>query len=186
MNDFDRQLVRRVKNGDEAAFKLLFFNHYHGLCALAEQITKSKELARDVVQDVFLKIWRGRSDFSIELSLEAYLCRAVRNQALVVLEKQRSQGRIKNEFAKELTQSFEVEQNELEMGAQPKIVEQIWKIVETLPTRRRMAFTLHHKQGLTYKEISNVMDVSQKTVETHIGLALKEIRSHLQQKFVDA
>jgi RNA polymerase sigma-70 factor (ECF subfamily) len=180
MDDFDQELTRRIKRGDETAFKELFFTYYSSLCAMAEQITYSPEQAKDVVQDVFLKVWRQHTAFSINISLEAYLYRAVRNQALVVLEKQKSQGRIKNGFEKEVLNLLESDQNKYQF----QIVERIWDVVETLPNRRRMAFTLHHRHGLTYKEISTVMEVSLKTVETHIGLAMKDIRKRLHPRTV--
>jgi RNA polymerase sigma-70 factor (ECF subfamily) len=178
MNNANRELVQQINQGDETAFKELFFMHYSELNALAEQITGSSEQARDAVQDVFFKIWKSHSEFDISISLKAYLYRAVRNQVLNVREKQKSQERIKKEFAEEIIDSFEEHQNGSQNG-KPKIVTEIWKIVELMPNRRRTAFTLHHRHGLTYKEISAVMEVSLKTVETHIGLALKEIRKQL-------
>jgi RNA polymerase sigma-70 factor (ECF subfamily) len=181
MDDFGQELTQRIKRGDETAFKELFFAYYSGLCAMAEQITHSSEQAKDAVQEVFLKIWRQHAAFGIHISLEAYLYRAVRNQALVVLEKQKSQGRIKSGFEKEVLNLFESDQNK----CQSQIVKRIWEVVENLPNRRRTAFTLHHRHGLTYKEISTVMEVSLKTVETHIGLALKDIRKRLQRQAID-
>jgi RNA polymerase sigma-70 factor (ECF subfamily) len=186
MKDSNKQLVQRINEGDETAFRQLFYDYYPYLHSMAEQITKSSEQARDVVQEVFLKIWNSRADFGIKVSLDAYLYRSVRNQALNFREKQKSQERTKNNFANQVISSFEEYQIGSQQVNQSKIVAEIWKIVQTMPDRRRIAFTLSRKRGLTYEEISAVMDISQKTVEYHIGAAVKDIRRRLKLKKIDA
>lgn len=180
MKNSNQQLVRRISRGDKTAFKQLFFDHYYGLCSVAEQITKSSDQARDVVQEVFLKIWRTHTEFSVNVSLKAYLYRSVRNQALNFREKQRAQERIKKNFADTIGGPLDDFQIDSQAGDQSKIVAKVWELVQTMPNRRKMAFSLHRQHGLTYKEISDVMDISQKTVEYHIGAALKEIRSKIK------
>lgn len=182
MKDSNKELVRRINEGDETAFKKLFYDYYHELCSLAGQITKSSEQARDVVQEVFLKIWCSRVNFRVKVSLDAYLYRSVRNQALNFREKQKSRERIKNNLSEQISNSAEENQIDLKRENQSEIVAEIWRIVKTMPERRRMVFTLSRQRGLTYKEISEVMDISQKTVEYHVGAALKDIRGRLMPK----
>lgn len=180
MNNSNKQLVQRIRRGDRTAFKQLFFDHYYGLCSVAEQITKSSDQARDVVQDVFFKIWRTHAEINVDISLDAYLYRAVRNQALNAREKQKSQNRIKKNFADTIDAPIDDYQINPQGEYQSKIVARVWELVQTMPKRRRMAFRLHRQHGLTYKEISKVMDISKKTVEYHVGAALKEIRSKIK------
>ncbi len=175
-----KQRMVGIKEGDDSVFEQLFFNYYHDLCAVALKITRSNEAARDVVQDVFFKLWQTRTSWEIEVSLKAYLYKAVWNEALTYKKKQNVILKIKNEF-KNLNSSG------LNNGADyndntRRIVKQIWQVVEGMPRQRGTIFSLHRRHGLTYNEISEVLEISPKTVENHMGLALKEIRENVEYK----
>lgn len=162
MKNPNKQLVQRINEGDEAAFKELFYDYYHDLCSIAGQIVESSEQARDVVQEVFLKIWNVRAELHIKVSLDAYLYRSVRNQAINFVEKQKSQQRIKKNFAEQNVNIIKKYQIASQQGKHPELMEEIWRIVQTMPERRRTAITLSRQHGLTYKEISLVMGISKK------------------------
>ena len=83
-------IIRAVAEGDQAAFEQLFFEYHQPLIRFAFGITRSKELSRDTVQDVFLKIWRNRKAWMVNKTLRVYLYQSVRNQALNLLEKQKT------------------------------------------------------------------------------------------------
>lgn len=178
MDESDRQRVQRIRNGDETAFEQFFFEYYRQLCAFALKMTGSRELARDVVQEVFLRIWKGRVDWEIKESLKVYMYQAVRNQALNSVQKQKRRLETRNEFAEEIRYSGGATPGE-SLHDNNKLVRQIWELVREMPERRQFVFTLHRKHGLSYKEISEVMNISRKTVENHMGLALNELRERL-------
>lgn len=171
------QQLRRIRNGDEKAFEELFFTYYQKLCGFAVKFVKSRESAKDCVQEVFLKIWRNRKDWEINYSLQVYLYQAVRNQALNKVEKQKNYRDYTQEYYEEssskerATRELTCEENE--------IITRVWLIAETMPERRRTVFELHRKHGLSYKEISDVMNITRKTVENHMGKALQDIRKQL-------
>lgn len=169
--------IRRIRCGDEKAFEELFFKYYQNLCSFAVKFVKSREGAKDCVQEVFLKIWRNRKEWEINYSLSVYLYRAVRNQALNKIEKRENY----HEYARRY---FEEGFGELEgpkelSGDDTRMIELIWEIAGNMPERRRTVFELHRKHGLSYKEISKVMDITRKTVENHMGRALQDIREQL-------
>lgn len=175
-NGKDQLLVERINSGDEKAFEELFFEFYYPLCRFAFKVTRSQDLSRDVVQEVFLKIWRGRDCWQVEHSLRVYLYQAVRNQALNVAEKQNRQQNLSEEFAIEI-QSIPRPSNDPDSKRySPELIRTIWKVVSEMPERRRMVFELHRRHGLSYKEIASVMDISEKTVENHMGYALQHLR----------
>lgn len=182
MKDLETQdLIALVREGDKNAFEYIFFEYHVQLSRFAISITKSKELARDVVQDVFLKIWRNRENWHISVGIKVYLFQSVRNQALNLLEKQKNQLKVANAMRTEID-SFtvygipsNVENKELS-DDQRRSIKQIWSIVENMPEKRKMVFKLSRRQGLSYKEISLVMNITKKTVENHIAHALQEIR----------
>ena len=173
----DNVLVQQLQAGDKAAFEELFFRYHAQLCSVAAQITASNDRARDVVQDVFLRIWTSRSSLEINASVQAYLYRAVWNEALNAKKRKESRRNLSQNFSQYLELANSSSNT---IQSEDQLVHKIWKIVDEMPERRRFVFTLHRKHGLTYKEISKVMDITRKTVENHMGLALKEIRSVLR------
>lgn len=171
----NQELIQDIKEGDKNAFEKLFYSYYHDLCALAFKITKCPEQARDVVQDVFLKLWKKRQSWHIKTSLKAYLYQAVWNQALNVKTQKDSRRKLQEEFYKTGARNFETEMTAGDDRTE-RLITEIWNIVDTMADRRKFVFILHRKHGLSYKEIARVMDVARKTVENHMGLALQEIR----------
>lgn len=180
----DTELVDRIKNGDSQAFEDLFFRYHSHLNSFAISITKSRELARDGVQDVFFRIWRNRKEWNIHTSLRVYLFQAVKNQCLNLIEKQNNQLKLRENFRIEHVNTLEVEFNPDSKitPKQQELIKEIWKVVDRMPERRRMVFYLHRKNGFKYKEIAKIMSISKKTVENQIGQALKFIRSEIDMK----
>lgn len=177
--EYEKDLVDKICHGDEKAFEKLFFEYYYPLCSFAVKITKSGELARDAVQEVFYKLWRNREGWEIHYSLKIYLYRAVRNQALNLVGIQKNN--------RQLVESLKEESYSFDHGYfgrdtkkySEKLIKNIWELVTQMPERRRQVFVLHRRHGLSYKEISAVMAISDKTVENHMGHALQFIRDNI-------
>ena len=175
----DQQIVRGINNGDKIAFEWLFFEYYSQLCISAYQIVKSEEAAKDVVQNIFLKLWQSHKKLKIKTSLKAYLYRAVKNQAINHNKKEQNQERLARNYSAETGTNFE-EPAIQTATSKLKVTSQIWEIVNKMPERRKHVFKYHRRHGLSYKEISQVMDISRKTVENHMGLALKDLRDEMK------
>lgn len=169
-------LVRRISEGDKEAFETLFYKYYARLCVFSNTYVRSIDTSRDVVQDVYIKIWDNRENFHITQSLKAYLYQAVRNQSLNYLEKNSQKLRLQDDLTK--LREIESAEHETELNTE-ELSEKIWKLVDQLPERRRTIFILYRKHGLSYKEIGEVMDISRKTVENQMGRSLKFIREQL-------
>lgn len=176
----DQQWVKEIGRGNEAAFKELFFGFYPQLCSVAYSVVGCRSRARDVVQEVFLRLWKGRKEWAVHSSLKVYLYQAVRNEALNVVNKERNYRRLKKKFAETMPAGIEPVEYARD-DQQEELINVIWEIVDELPERRRFVFFLHRKHGLSYREIADVMNISRKTVENHMGNALKDIRNHLKE-----
>ena len=181
-NDFER--VAKIRAGDEKAFEELFFEYYNQLSRFANTITKSREFARDTVQDVFLKIWRNRANWEIHISIKVYLYQSVRNQSLNLLEKQKTRQRLNeklqidqssysNRYYENDNYPSSISEREL------KLLTKVWELVDQMPERRKLVFQLHRKHGLSYKEIAKVLDIARKTVENHVAQALQFLRDNI-------
>lgn len=167
--------IEQIRRGDQAVFETVFKTYYPRLCRFLLRMVGSREVAEDLVQDLFLTIWTNRREWRPQASLKAYLYRAARNQAINYLKHQRvvrdweEEARDHLGLASLLNEDFQSKQ--LEAAVQ--------KAIESLPERCRLIFELHRHDGLKYAEIAQVLDLSVKTVETQMGRALKALRKLL-------
>jgi RNA polymerase sigma-70 factor (ECF subfamily) len=172
-----RALARRIRDGDVAAFEIVFRTHYNGLCSFVRQQVGSAEAAEEVVQEVFLNVWRGRGGIDPDQSLRAYLYRAARNTALNQLKRRRLERRWLAASAGPTSHAISavaddaVREHELTIAIQQRVA--------SLPERCRLIFTMSREQGLSYAEIAEALGISVKTVETQMGRALKTLRAGL-------
>lgn len=179
-NDSDQHLVESIRKGDEVAFKRLFFSYYYDLCGFASQMTGSYEQAKDIVQEVFYKLWKAREQWTIHSSLKAYLFQSVRNEALNDIDREKHRQQMREQIAPREKEYVRGGQRDKEEVGHEQLVRRIWSLVGEMPLRRRTVFLLHRKHGLSYREIAQVMGITRKTVENHMGLALKEIREQVE------
>ena len=173
------QWVERIRAGDEAAFERLFHTFYEDLCRFASQYVSASDVVEDLVQDVFFNVWERRRALDAQQSIQAYLYKAVRNEALKHLNRQRvrkQQGKPQQELRERSLQGSPEQalwNKELEAEAQ--------KALDALPERRRRIFMLSREHDLTYAEIADLLDISVKTVETQMGRALGFLEERLDE-----
>jgi len=170
------EIVEKIRSGDQCAFESMFHSYYSKLCVFSNSHVKSLDVARDVVQEVFIKIWDNRQDFEIRHSLKAYLYQAVRNQSLNYIEKSNQKRRLSESFRKH--EDLKREEHPSGLNTE-ELTQKVWKLVDKLPERRRSIFILYRKHGLSYKEIAEVMDIKRKTVENQMGKSLQFLRDRL-------
>ena len=176
--DLPEQLqIKALSEGDITAFEMLFRNYYQPLCNYAYTFLQDKEDAEEIVQSTFLLVWEKRDTLAIRTSVKPYLYAMVRNACLNVLKHEK----IKQRFAGEeiaLGQrghdnvSHTMESNELEY--------RIKIAMNELPEQCRMVFKLSRFEELKYSEIAEQLNISVKTVENHMGKALRIMREQLK------
>lgn len=177
-----KEQVEKIRKGDRNAFEDLFFTYFHDLCTYAFQITKSEQKAKDIVQEVFYKLWKRREKWTIHSSLKAYLYQSVRNEALNQIDRDRHRQNTREELSVFKEIENRADQSRQLSEGDGKLLEEIWCIVSELPQRRRSVFVLHRKHGLSYREIGQVLGISRKTVENHMGHALNDIREQIERE----
>ena len=171
----DRELLERIRRGDEGAFDDVFRAHYAPLVGVAEAMLRSRAAAEDVVQDVMLELWRRREALPVQESLRAYLFRATRNRALNQLRHGRVERRSEPHVAGATADPPRAPASLVEEEIDAALNE----AVNGLPERCREVFELSRVHGLRYAEIAGTLGISIKTVEAQMGKALRILRERL-------
>jgi len=173
----EKELYQRLKEGDERAFNDLFRKYYSSMCHFARQFLNDSEMAEETVQDMFVRIWEKRESLNIETSVKHYLFRSVRNQCLNQIQHQK----IRQQYASMVKESAHQDINPDQYYAEVDLLKRIEKSIDSLPAKRQEIFRLSREQGLKYKEIAEELNISIKTVEAQMGLALKHLREDLKE-----
>lgn len=171
------QWINELQKGNEEYFELLFHTYYKPLCRFAVRYTGTVSLAEEMVQEVFLNIWKQRAEWNPQTSIRAYLYQSVRNQALDHLKHHQVREKYDAEVGHELHQhEFE---DEIPYWQSDRFIKLVNQQIEQLPERCRQIFKLHRFDGLTYKEIAEVLQLSTNTVEVQMYRAMKTLRSRM-------
>lgn len=167
--------------GDEVAFTRLFLQWNQVLAGFIFRITESRELTEEIVQDVFLNIWRVRETLNEVDNFKHFLLVVARNKAYDELKKQLRAEQRKKEWEKDHAAEPFNPHAEAELS-RSSIIEQA---IDQLPPRRKEVYLLSRHERLTYKEISDKLMISTESVKTHLKLATSSItmfiRAHVYE-----
>ena len=171
-------IIKTLKNIDVKEFEMLFKEYYSDLCNFALKFTKNPDASEEVVQEVFYKIWEKRSFISIKISIKSYLYISVRNKCL----QQINHKKIIRVYEKHIEkQKINSPVNPHENLIYNETVEIFTEALNSLPEKCRTIFKLSRFEGLKYKEISEELKISIKTVEANISKALKTLRIYFPE-----
>lgn len=171
---------RRLKASDREAYAELFEEMYESLFRYVRSITSDAEAARDVTQDVFIRLWDARESLSASRSLEAYLYRMARNRAYNYERDRRTRTEKEDEVRdRSAAQPSPPSQPDAEAAAQ-RLENRLQRWIGDLPERQREALVLSRFEDLSHDEIADVMDISPRTVNNHIVRALKHLRGRIR------
>ncbi len=173
----EKFLFERIKKSDEKAFEILFHKYYGHLCSFAAKIINDNVAAEEIVQDFFVKLWEKREQLFIETSLKNYLFRSVKNLCLNFIQHNKTKIRHAQIVLSEVETNFSDDGNYPEIDLFVKIEESI----NSLPEKRQEIFRLSRQEGLKYHKIAQKLNISVKTVETHMSLAIKSLREKLKK-----
>lgn len=179
-NESEKLLIREIQEGNARAFKNLMREYYQELVDFAYNYIKSSYAAKDVVQDVFANIWEKRDRWSPNRSLKVYLYQSVKNEALKTIRDRKTERKYV-EFYLQEKGNQKIYPEKIEINNNQEFRKAAQQAIQSLPERARMTYKLHRRDGLTYKEIAQVMEVSHKTVESQMSRALRLLRERLSR-----
>lgn len=161
-------------------FDSLFREYYPAAVLFAQKMVKDSNAAKDIAQQVFVKIYEKKDDLKIEISFKAYLFRAVRNTALTYLKKEKTHLR-HSEVAFSLKETATVDNDPLEYQ---ELVKKLDELINGLPPRCQLVFKMNRFDGKKNKEIAEELGISIRTVEAQISHALKVLRKKLPKELL--
>lgn len=175
----DQELLFQLREGDHTAFREIYTRYWDKLFYVAAKKLQDLHEAESLVQDVFVDIWQRRDRLEVQGALDGYLVVAVKYRILNFLAKQ-ERMRAYQQYAGEQMNTVDFSTEEWIRFEDLK--EWLDKMVSQLPQKCQIAYRLR-EEGLGHKEIARQMQISEKTVETHISRALKALRTSIGQLF---
>jgi RNA polymerase sigma-70 factor (ECF subfamily) len=173
-------MLDRIRVGDKQTYRLLFENYYKVLILYASSLTKDETKAEDLAQNAFINLWTKRDTLEIRTSVKNYLYKSVYNLFINDYRKELRNNNVLDKIHYEvLLQSLEEEEQSIKIK-----LDWINKEIDSLPPKSKEIFIMNKRRGLTYKEISKILNISENTVESHISRALKRIRQNIPKSLL--
>ena len=172
----EKTLFEEIRNDNEKAFEKLFHNYYGHLCLYASQIIQDDISAEEIVQDFFVKLWEKRKQLVIKTSIKNYFFRSIKNLCLNFIK----YNKIKLNHAQSVLSYAKNNQSVEDSFIEIDLMEKIEQGIQSLPEKRQEIFRMSREDGLKYREIAEKLNISIKTVETQMGLAIKTLREKLK------
>jgi RNA polymerase sigma-70 factor (ECF subfamily) len=173
----DFVFVEKLKNGDNNAYTLLMNDYYKNLCGYANLFTKDPSKSEDIVQNIFVKIWIYRKKIDPNISIKKYLYKSVYNEFIDQYRKNKSVISLEEKYLKVIDTI--IDDNSLDIE---KLMMNVNREIDKLPEKCKRVFILNKKEGLTHNEIAEYLQISTKTVESHITRAFKILNQKLGNK----
>lgn len=168
--------VQKLRNGDKLAFEYLYRNLWAKVYDFTRLYVTSTAEAEDIVHEVFVKLWDVRTFIDEKKNFEGLLFIMTRNIIFNRFRKSFNEEFYKMTLADAIEKSYSIEE---ELDASD-LLEYVNHLISQLPPRCQQVFRLSREQNLTYKEIAELLSISEKRVEHHISDALKFLRRNLE------
>jgi RNA polymerase sigma-70 factor (family 1) len=171
----DEALLKLLRHEGLEAFEEIYRRYWKKLYSMSYKRVQSREIAEELVQDIFTSLWIGKDKASIE-NLSAYLFSAIKYRVI-------------NHLAKELSRKSYAEQ-QLAVAKEDNSTEEtvllddlegaLQEAIGKLPAKRQMIFKLHRQENLSIKQVASQLGISEKTVENQYGKAMKMLKLNLK------
>ena len=185
----DNELLKMVKEGNEEAFRQLFFKFYPRLLRYAVRYVNDEDIAEDILQDCFISFWERKSSIRY-ISLSSLLFCMVRNACLNYIKHNSLIENVSVDYVfdiggEEKLYSLDMQLTPDEILFQKELKIQISKAISLLSDRTKQVFVLSRFRGLKNNEIAEELNITTKAVEKHITKSLKIISSYLEKQSLD-
>ena len=174
-----RELQRRIAIEDETAFTQLYLHFGKKLTQFAVSLVRSKEIAEELVEDVFVKLWANRLHTSEIENITVYLYVAVKNRSLNALSRKANEL-ISAPFDFLDTSLDNFAANPYDLMITSEMMGRMRQAVDALPPRCKLIFKLIREDGLRYKEVAEILNISVNTIDAQMAIAVRKICAALE------
>ena len=174
----ETEILKDIAAGSSKAFRALYSQWEPTLSSFIFQVTRSKVITAEIVQDVFLKIWMTRESLVEVKDFKAYLFVISKNRAINALKKSLADLERIKKYASEVPfneQPVEDDDAQLHFSL-------IDEAIDQLSPRQKEIFLLHRHERHSYREIAEQLGIGKESVKTHLSLAIKSIKNHIETK----
>ena len=174
---YEKDLIVRLKYGDQTAFELLFHFYYPGLVMFSTQFTTDRNEAEEIVQDFFVRFWQRHDQVTLTDSLKGYFFLSIKNSSLNYLKHKK----VEEKYIRKMT---EMAGSHLaydpDLYVDSELQEKVKQAIDLLPEKCREVFVMSRIRGMRNDDIATELNISKRTVETQISKALKVLRVELK------
>jgi RNA polymerase sigma-70 factor (family 1) len=171
----DHELLCLMRSGQESGFTEIYNRYWKTLLVIAANKTGDLDDAEEIVQDIFVSLWRRKDELELTSSLKNYLAVSVKYRVIKSLAKQNLKSRFGDTYYDVIDDSTQ------EWLNFDELVHRLSELVAALPEKCRLVYQLSRESGYSQKQIAEELGISEKTVEAHLGKALKTLRIGLNQ-----
>lgn len=169
----NKKFILSLKKGNEAAYKEVYFNYYDKLVNIARRFELTVLTPEDFVQESILRLYNKRELLNEDVLFDKQLFTICKNIIINHVNRE-------NKIVQLNPSKADIADEETDMGIYDERKEKLYNFINQLPEQQQKIFTLHKLENLSYKEIAEITDLSEKTIANHIYLASKFIRKKIE------
>lgn len=178
----EQELLQRVANGDEQAYKVLFNKYWQQMYGNALRFTKQPDLAQDLTQEIFLKIWLIRHKLKNVQRFDSFLFAVAKNMILDELRRLHN----KPEYVEFFDAYFQITDEHAASNTELKDLEKrLLEAIDELPVQMQTAFKLSRFEGLSHEQVAERMNISRVTSQNYVARAIVAIRKYLDGQQIE-
>lgn len=176
----DEKLLCLLQSGSEQALEAILLRYWDSLFVVAFKILGDRQVCEDAIQEIFIKIWQNREKLKVTYSLKAYLFAATRYEVYRQVKLLAVHARNTDLESLRIIEKY----NPHDSLEYEELLQDVEKIINSLPDRCKQVYLLSREEQLSHKEIASRLQISIKTVENHITIALSHFRRVLCRTFL--
>lgn len=170
----EKELIEKLQNGDEVAFEKLYRHYVDPIFRKIHYLTKSSEIAEELTQDVFLKIWERRASIDPGRSFGAFIHRIAQNLIIDLYRRLSYDKVLREHLIQSVSELYDPMADNLDRQL-------VYQALESLPAQRKKVMAMVKIEGRSYEEVSNLLGISTSTIRDHVVKGTKSLRAYFME-----
>jgi RNA polymerase sigma-70 factor (family 1) len=173
--DDESELLLQMKHGQVSAFDVIYHHYSSGIYKNILRLVKQDELAKEILQEVFLKVWQKRETLNVEVSFKSYLFKIAHNLVIDMFRRAAFDRELLSHLSLVSTELYSNTDEATDLKDTELLLSQA---IDALPAQRKKVYLLCKIEGKSYQQVSELLGISTATVRDHIVKATKTVKSH--------